>query len=209
MKVARVLYPIKVLGPGKRIGIWLAGCPRRCEECSNPELWKPKNYQEILVDDLFQQLVNIIEKQSVDGITITGGDPFFQPKELAKLLRRIKNIMPDILVYTGYTLEELKASNQAAVHECLNDIGVLIDGPYIKALNKDCLLRGSENQKIIILNPAVKFKYEEYLATAHNEVQNFIIGEATISVGIHKPGFKEDLTKRLNMRGFMKHHGRR
>ena len=40
MYIARILYPVKVLGPGNRIGIWFAGCHHRCKGCSNPELWK-------------------------------------------------------------------------------------------------------------------------------------------------------------------------
>ena len=40
MYVARILYPVKVLGPGNRIGIWVSGCNHRCKGCSNPELWK-------------------------------------------------------------------------------------------------------------------------------------------------------------------------
>ncbi len=207
MNVARVLYPIKVLGPGKRVGIWLAGCPRRCEECSNPELWEPKNYQEIMVDDLLKQLGNLIKSRYVDGVTVTGGDPFFQPEELLKLLQGINTMISDILVYTGYTLEELKASRQDNIRECLKHIGVIIDGPYVKKLNNNCLMRGSENQRIIIINHSLKSKYEKYLATAHNEVQNFTTSEGTISVGIHKPDFKENLAKHLKSRGIMEYHG--
>ena len=201
MKVARVLYPVKVLGPGMRIGLWLSGCPRRCEGCSNPELWETESYQEVAVADLLNQLEKIIRTRSVDGVTITGGEPLFQPKELAKLLMGLKDLTTDILVYTGYTLAELKSSAEPAVGECLEQIGVVIDGPYVKNLNRDCLLRGSENQRIIVLNQALKAKYDAYLVTAHNEVQNFTVGASTISVGIHKPDFERDLKKSLSSRG--------
>lgn len=36
MYVARILYPVEVLGPGKRVGIWFSGCPSKCKGCSNP-----------------------------------------------------------------------------------------------------------------------------------------------------------------------------
>lgn len=207
MKVARVLYPVQVLGPGRRIGIWLAGCPRRCEDCSNPELWEPENYQEMAAQDLLEQLGHIIRSREVDGVTVTGGDPFFQPEELAKLLKGLQNVIPDILVYTGYTIEELRAAEKPAVHECLQHAGVLIDGPYVKDLNKDCLLRGSENQRIIILNPALKARYDKYISIAHNEVQNFATSKGVVSVGIHKPGFKGELKKCLSLRGLVENNG--
>lgn len=201
MNVARVLYPVKVLGPGMRLGIWLAGCPRRCEDCSNPELWEPRDYQEISVEGLLLQLNGLLENQQVDGITITGGDPFYQAIELAMLLQGLNDMTQDILVYTGYMMEELQASSEQAVHECLKQIGVLIDGPYMKKLNYDCLLRGSENQRIYIFRDALKPLYEEYLDSAHNEIQNFTTSDGTVSVGIHKPGFKGALTKELSARG--------
>ncbi len=39
MQIDRVLFPITTLGPGNRIGIWTIGCPHKCYNCSNPELW--------------------------------------------------------------------------------------------------------------------------------------------------------------------------
>lgn len=36
MYVAGILYPVEVLGPGKRIGIWFSGCLSKCKGCSNP-----------------------------------------------------------------------------------------------------------------------------------------------------------------------------
>lgn len=120
MYVARVLYPVEVLGPGKRVGIWFCGCPRRCKGCSNPELWEFQNRYYTspqLVCDLIKQ---IAQDHPIDGFTITGGDPLYQADDLQQLITLLKNISDDILVYTGYSIEELDMKQ-------LEGVSVLID----------------------------------------------------------------------------------
>lgn len=183
MYIARILYPVEVLGPGKRIGIWFCGCPRRCKGCSNPELWEvQERYQVdfVVIKELIQQ---ICEQNQVDGFTLTGGDPIYQYDEFRRLVDFLSAINEDILVYTGYKKEELQ-------DKCLDKIAVLIDGEYIEERNNGAVLRGSDNQHIYILNDSLKEKYETYLATATNQIQNFATADRYVSVGIHHKDFK-------------------
>ena len=182
MYVARILFPVKVLGPGDRIGIWFCGCPRRCDGCSNPELWEFQDRYKTSLATVMTLIEKIAQTHRVDGFTITGGDPFFQPDALAALLEEIKKISGDILVYTGYLKQDLPAS-------LLKNIAVLIDAPYIKERNKNCRLRGSDNQTIYVLNEKYRTVYENYLATTKNQIQNFSTQDRIISVGIHRPDF--------------------
>lgn len=183
MNIARILYPVKVLGPGNRIGIWFCGCPRRCSGCSNPELWDFKDEYEISIDAAVKLVSVISSENKVDGFTITGGDPLYQANEFRAFLKKIKEISPDILVYTGYNLEDIEQIN-------LENIAVLIDGEYIEDRNNNCLLRGSDNQKIYILDEKLKEKYTKYLQEETNKIQNFTTCDGIVSVGIHKKGFK-------------------
>ena len=82
----------------------------------------------------------------IDGFTISGGEPFLNPKALEALVRQLAEINDDILIYTGYTLDELKQLSMIEVDNILNICAVLIDGPYIADLNNNCGLRGSSNQ---------------------------------------------------------------
>ena len=181
MFVARVLYPVEVLGPGKRVGIWFCGCGHRCDGCCNPELWDFQERYRTTPETVYAMIRSIAQSHPIDGFTISGGDPMYQPADLRKLTKMLRTISDDILVYTGYQLEALPPEN-------LENISVLIDGPYIEALNDNSLLRGSSNQRIHILEDAHREKYAAYLATEHNKIQNFTTADGIISVGIHRSG---------------------
>ena len=183
MYIARILYPVEVLGPGKRIGIWFCGCSRRCKGCSNPELWEFQERYKVdfsVVKKLIQQ---ICEQNPVDGFTLTGGDPIYRYEDFRRLVDFLSAIDEDILVYTGYKKEELQDKS-------LDKIAVLIDGEYIEERNNGAVLRGSDNQQIHILNESLRKKYENYLLTATNQIQNFATADGYVSVGIHNKGFE-------------------
>lgn len=188
MYVARVLYPVEVLGPGKRVGIWFNGCPRRCKGCSNPELWDFKERYKT-TPEIICELINELSKQhEIDGFTFTGGDPIFQAEDMQKLISFIKKISNDIIVYTGYKKEEIEP-------QYLKDITLLIDGEYMEELNDNTFLRGSSNQKIHILDESKKKKYECYLENRENQIQNFFTSDGVVSVGIHRPNFTDIYSK--------------
>jgi len=182
MYVARVLYPVEVLGPGKRVGIWFCGCPRRCKGCSNPELWEFQERYRTTPKTIFEMVKAVSKEHTIDGFTITGGDPFYQADDLIELLDLIKEISDDIFVYTGFKRTELK-------NDLLENISVLIDGEYIEELNDNSLLRGSSNQEVHILDKEKKDKYSNYFKTETNKVQNFFTSDGVVSVGIHRPNF--------------------
>ncbi len=194
MYIARILYPIEVLGPGKRIGIWFCGCPHKCKGCSNPELWEFQERYKTSLNTIKELINKICADNSVDGFTITGGDPFYQETELVELLGHLKTINEDILVYTGYNKEEISPQS-------LNNIAVLIDGKYIEDQNFDRALIGSDNQKIHILKSAYRKKYNDYISTTKNKIQNFTATDGIISVGIHKPNFNNDFKEAIVNKG--------
>ena len=194
MYVAMILYPVEVLGPGKRVGIWFCGCPRRCKGCSNPELWEFQERFKTTPETIFELVNNIAKEHPVDGFTITGGDPMYQPKELKNLLKLLREISDDILVYTGYKIDELPAGY-------LTGISVLIDGEYIENRNNNCILRGSDNQRIHILDNSLREKYTKYCDTEHNQIQNFMTADGIVSVGIHRPNFINELNNNILQKG--------
>jgi anaerobic ribonucleoside-triphosphate reductase activating protein len=186
MQIDRILYPVTTLGPGDRLVIWTIGCPRRCHKCANPELWHENPDKNVAVVDLAKMIRQAVGENKIDGITITGGDPFAQIRELNELLLYFTEFTHDILVYTGYTAGEAKSVlPEGEWEKARKNISVLIDGAYTDSLNDNkCTLRGSSNQNIIFFDDSKKAKYTEYLEKGRS-VQNVFYNNKMISVGIH------------------------
>ena len=185
--IDRVLYQVRSLGPGRRIAIWTSGCDKRCSGCANPELWiqHPEQYitPRRLVDNINKNINDVIE-----GITISGGEPFLQAEELIEFLDLL-SIKGDILVFTGYTYEALLSNDVSK--RLLDKIDVLIDGEYKDSLNDGkSALRGSTNQRRLYLNSRIINQYECYLEQGRT-IQNFVYDYNILSVGIHNPGIKD------------------
>ena len=197
MYVARLLYPVKVLGPGNRIGIWLAGCQHQCPGCSNPELWKFEEKYRTSMAVVMRLIADLQCSGPVDGFTVTGGDPFEQPDALRRLLPELSKISEDILVYTGYQFDQIRQRYP----DILTSVGVMIDGTYLEERNNGCRLRGSDNQKIYVLRQSLKHKYADYLETNSNEIQNFSTGSSVVSVGIHEAGYQNRLDQAMGEKG--------
>lgn len=183
MQVERIIADVETLGPGKRICIWVNGCKRKCIGCVSPELqtFKPGNECDIIA------VIAKFDLNETTGITISGGEPFEQTVALAELVRILKGKgVADILVYTGYTIEQLqtRSVDTDATRYVLDNIGVLIDGPYIQEQNHNIgNLKGSDNQRIIFINEKLRQKYDAY-ASDNRKMQEFFMFPHFVGVGI-------------------------
>lgn len=183
MQIERIIADVETLGPGKRICIWVNGCKRRCKGCVSPELqeFRPKNECDAV------GLLKKFRPNSSTAVTVSGGEPFEQTAALAELVKYLRVCgVEDILIYTGYTLEELQAREVEAADTryILNNIGVLIDGRYVDELNFDVgNLKGSENQRVIFINPNLEKKYAEY-ASDVRKMKEYYVFPHIVGVGI-------------------------
>ena len=189
MRIGRILCPVRELGPGNRLGIWVQGCMRRCPGCANPELWSIDERKDIPVGLLTPMVITSIVSQKLTGVTSTGGEPMLQAKELAVLLKHLKPLCEDILLFTGFTYEQLLRSEDPDVKEVLSSVSVLVDGEYIKEQNAGDRLRGSTNQRIIFLDKEKRNKYETYIGSNERLIDSFITTDGIVSVGIHPQEF--------------------
>lgn len=146
------IIPSLVDGPGTRTVVFLQGCTLACPGCQNKKLWPADGGHVTTVHDLAQTLINLAGANG--NITISGGEPFQQAEALARLVCSLRdNGAGNILIYTGYTWEELHSHlhpNKQWISSVLENIDTLVDGRFIKELDDDLLTwRGSRNQRPI------------------------------------------------------------
>jgi anaerobic ribonucleoside-triphosphate reductase activating protein len=135
----------QVLGPGTRFVLWVQGCPLHCAECTSPT-WIPETGGvEVGVDDLAEQII----ETAVDGLTLSGGEPFAQASALADLVARVRAARDlSVMSYSGYVVEHLRRHGDAAQRRLLESLDILVDGPYLAHRHARLRWRGSANQRL-------------------------------------------------------------
>lgn len=133
-------------GPGLRYVIFTQGCLHNCEGCHNP---KSHDLNGGYVQDILEIIKEIDKNPLLDGVTISGGEPFLQIEPLIELLTLIQQKHLHIMIYSGYTFEEiLLLGNQA--RQLLELCDTLVDGRFIlQQRHLSLLYKGSSNQRII------------------------------------------------------------
>lgn len=132
-------------GPGFRLAVFTQGCPHNCEGCHNPESHSFDGGKIMTTDEIIKKMQDNI---LLDGITLTGGDPFCQPEACAILAKAAHESGLNVWAYSGWTYEELAANDDTL--SLLKNVDVLIDGPFIlseRTLEKRFM--GSKNQRAI------------------------------------------------------------
>lgn len=155
-------------GEGLRTVIWTQGCSHNCLGCHNPETHDFNGGYEVDIEDLKQKIKNL---KYQDGITLSGGDPFFQIPACLEIAKYCQSLGLNVWCYTGYTFEQLlnMASSNELILDFLRQIDVLIDGRFIlsqKSLNLK--FRGSKNQRVLDVKKSLKLGYA-YSIPKYNE----------------------------------------
>lgn len=153
LRVHRIYHGSVVEGPGRRSVVQLQGCERRCPGCFVPETHPVDGGVLMNIGEVVELLLDPAGTPR-DGVTILGGEPFQQPDGLAALVRELKANGLHVTLYSGYTLEEIRACAEPGVCEALAHTDILIDGAFVRSLTDNAgEWRGSTNQRIIH-NPA-------------------------------------------------------
>ncbi len=165
----------EVNGPGCRAVIWVQGCLRECPGCFNPASWSFEIDRLISVDALVQQILSNPRNQ---GVTFSGGEPFWQAAALADLARQVKAAGLNVMSFTGFTLEQLRSEQgPAGAEELLEQLDILIDGAYVQSLavhSPDSLV-SSSNQRVHLFNPA----FQDRLTWASDQMEIHILKDGS------------------------------
>ena len=145
IRIAGIEEESIVDGPGIRMVVFTQGCKHNCSGCHNPE---SHSFTGGYLMDIEEILDDIKANPLLDGLTLSGGDPFEQWEACSILAKEVRKLGLNVVTYTGYTFEEiLKEDN---FKKLLLETDILIDGKY-EIEEKSLLLqfRGSKNQRVI------------------------------------------------------------
>lgn len=160
-------------GPGLRYVVFTQGCPHHCKGCHNP------NSHDLLggyLVDMKDLLLEIDKNSLLDGITISGGEPFIQAKNLISFIKEIKKRHLHIMIYSGYTFEEIMSLGKDE-RELLSLCDTLVDGRFIQSQRSLSLrYKGSLNQRII--NISLSLQKRKIILQDVNEYGEFIINKS-------------------------------
>jgi anaerobic ribonucleoside-triphosphate reductase activating protein len=158
VQINNLLKESYVDGPGRRSVAYLQGCPIHCVGCQSTHTWSVSGGVTRTIAEVAEELAGYAAEHG--NVTISGGDPFFQSQALAELVYRLRLLgVKSILVYTGYTWEQLFDLCHPAypyLKTILENVDILVDGPFIKAVDDDRITyRGSRNQRVIDVQESI------------------------------------------------------
>jgi anaerobic ribonucleoside-triphosphate reductase activating protein len=149
LRVARIYHGSVVDGPGRRSVVQVQGCPLRCPGCYVLDTHDPAGGVLLTVPNVLAAVLDPAGAPR-DGVTVLGGEPFAQPVGLAALLRGLKAQRIHTTVYSGYTVDALRARQEHGIRQALTLTDLLIDGPFVAAVSDGAgEWRGSRNQRLI------------------------------------------------------------
>lgn len=192
----RLHWPVTVLGPGRRLGIWMQGCSIGCRGCVSRDTWlapgEPGGTGEVIsIDDLMSRIDALVrdDEAGVDGVTVSGGEPFDQVAALEALLDALRDWLDgrgspgaDIIIYTGY--DEPAARDLCPAAFSLAD--AVIVGPY-RAGQPGTPWWGSGNQRLVARDDSMAQRYDEALRQASAGVQVSVEHDGVFMIGIPAP----------------------
>ncbi|QKV74891.1 4Fe-4S single cluster domain-containing protein [Amycolatopsis sp. Hca4] len=202
LRISRLHYPVTALGPGRRIGIWTQGCTIACPGCVARDTWPATAQQEVEVSALLAWCASL-DPASVDGITISGGEPSEQPEALTKLVEGLDEFRQahdwDILCYTGteYDVFKKRCPEVPAL------VDAIMTGPYRAGEPTDLVWRGSANQQLVPTTERGRVRYGPWLdaVTEHPALQVQVDDDRIWMIGVPRRGDLARLRRALDNQG--------
>lgn len=204
LRLHDVGYPVTSLGPGRRIGIWFQGCTIGCRGCMSLETWSASGGRVVAVDEVVAWCESV-RVRGVDGITISGGEPFEQPQGLADLLdaldrwRGSAGAEIDLLCYSGLGLARLRRDHD----ELLGRLDAVIPEPFLVGRPGGGRWRGSDNQPVVALSDLGRARYGSIPEDGGTPIQVSAGGSTVRIVGIPHRNDLEDLDRATAARGLV------
>lgn len=201
LQLNKAHYPVTVLGYGKRIGLWFQGCSIGCKGCISRDTWTKDAGNHIEIDSVLEWC-RTVSGSALDGVTISGGEPFEQHEALHQLLiglRAWTDGLPQPVDYLCYTGLQHRAVERRYPY-ILQHLDLVITGSYLQEL-PPASLRGSSNQKLLMLTELGRERYGGLGPELEKKFQVAVDGERVWFIGVPARGDMEQLEQECRSRG--------
>lgn len=156
LRISGIVRESIVDGPGVRFTVFTQGCPHHCPGCHNPATHSYEGGSMVSIDKIIGEFT---KNPYLTGMTISGGEPMEQLPALLELVSRVNKLGKDIVIFTGYTLEQLleRSATEPVITQILQLCDILVDGPFLLAQRDLSLhMAGSSNQRVLDAKASVK-----------------------------------------------------
>ncbi len=196
LHLARIGYPVTALGPGRRVALWVAGCSLGCAGCISPELRPQAGGRPLAIGAVARRLLALPE--SLDGLTLTGGEPFQQPAALAALLAALRRRGShwNVLAFSGYHRREILELGPEA-RRLLTAVDVLVAGRFRREVPAAAPLLASGNQRIHYLTSRGRSLRRAFELLPPDAADLALGGGEALLVGVLRPAARARLHARL------------
>ena len=194
IQVGAMMVSTGANGPGRRLVLWMQGCPFRCRGCFNPEFHSLRGGRPMSVAGVIDAAA---DAGGIEGLTFSGGEPFLQADALARLAEEARSLGLGIVCYTGYCIEDIHAGRVRHGMELLSRVDMLIDGLFVEEEQAPLAWRGSRNQRLHLLTGRYMQAAQDAEARPHHETEVIIGPESLAVTGIFPMEFILRLRHRL------------
>lgn len=181
LSIAQIVPATRAEGPGKRFAIWFQGCPLRCPGCCNPEMLSFDGGVEVSCQSLLGDVLRAQVEHDLEGVTLLGGEPFAHASGAAELAEGVRDAGLSVMIFTGFTLGELRARSDEGAQRLLAATDILVDGPYLRDQPEPRRRWiGSANQQVHFLSPRYQADDPRWLEPNSLEIR-FRGGEVSVN----------------------------
>jgi len=201
IRISEIRWPVTTLGPGNRAGVWFQGCRIGCLGCMSKQTWDSSGGQEFSPDHLVERIAAVCGA-SLEGVTISGGEPLKQVDGLLQLLAGLRDSFPDadILLYSGHEAAQIRDDHTDLPELC----DAIVAGPFEAGRAAGDHWRGSDNQELMVLSDRGRRRILPW--TEDQTVERLQVdtsGDTVHIVGIPRRGELQRLAKSLTRRGLI------
>ena len=200
LNISKTLSHSRANGPGIRGVIWVQGCTIGCDGCYSLSTHPHRKVNIVPPEELALWICSL---NGIEGVTISGGEPFEQAQAVSNMLQFIRTKRPDlsVFVFTGYEVEVLQESTDTYVQLLLEQIDILCCGLFVpEEFDINLLWRGSSNQRLIYLSNRYTSD-EERVWASDSPVEEVLMAESSMEYTGFKgnSGFIYNHLRNLNL----------